>query len=70
MSACGTAASCGWSACFWTTIRIRFVTSGRLNSFAANGPSWTARLDGYDAMCVTSDRQVLTTPGFARHRAA
>jgi FAD:protein FMN transferase len=32
------------------------------------GPAWTATLDGYDAMCITSDRRVLTTPGFARHR--
>jgi FAD:protein FMN transferase len=33
------------------------------------GPAWTATLAGYDAMCITSDRRVLTTPGFARHRA-
>jgi thiamine biosynthesis lipoprotein len=33
-----------------------------------DGPAWTATLDGYDAMCVASDRRVLTTPGFARHR--
>jgi thiamine biosynthesis lipoprotein len=33
------------------------------------GPAWTATLAGYDAMCVTSDHQVLSTPGFARHRA-
>jgi thiamine biosynthesis lipoprotein len=39
-------------------------------AMGADGPPWTARLDGYDAMCITSDRQVLTTPGFARHRAA
>jgi len=36
----------------------------------AGGPEWTATLDGYDAMCITSDRRVLSTPGFARHRAA
>jgi thiamine biosynthesis lipoprotein len=34
-----------------------------------DGPEWTATLAGYDAMCVTSDRRVLSTPGFARHRA-
>jgi thiamine biosynthesis lipoprotein len=39
-------------------------------AMGAEGPAWTATLDGYDAMCITSDRQVLTTPGFARHRAA
>jgi len=33
------------------------------------GPAWTATLDGYDAMCITSDHRVLSTPGFARHRA-
>jgi thiamine biosynthesis lipoprotein len=32
------------------------------------GPAWTATLDGYDAMCITSDRRVLSTPGFARYR--
>jgi hypothetical protein len=36
----------------------------------ADGPEWTATLDGYDALCITSDRRVLSTPGFARHRAA
>jgi thiamine biosynthesis lipoprotein len=35
----------------------------------ADGPAWTATLDGYDAFCITADRRVLTTPGFARHRA-
>ena len=33
------------------------------------GPSWTATLDGYDAMCITAEHRVLSTPGFARHRA-
>jgi thiamine biosynthesis lipoprotein len=33
------------------------------------GPAWTATLDGYDALCITSDHQVLSTPGFAAHRA-
>jgi thiamine biosynthesis lipoprotein len=32
------------------------------------GPEWTATLDGYDALCITSDHRVLETPGFARHR--
>jgi thiamine biosynthesis lipoprotein len=38
-------------------------------AMGADGPAWTATLDGYDAMCVTSDHRVLSTPGFARHRA-
>ena len=38
-------------------------------AMGADGPAWTATLDGYDAMCITSDRRVLSTPGFARHRA-
>jgi FAD:protein FMN transferase len=37
-------------------------------AMGAGGPAWTAALDGYDAMCITSDRRVLLTPGFARHR--
>jgi thiamine biosynthesis lipoprotein len=37
-------------------------------AMGAGGPAWTASLDGYDAMCITSDRRVLSTPGFARHR--
>jgi len=32
------------------------------------GPAWTATLQGYDAMCITSDHRVLETSGFARHR--
>src|SRR4051812_7952949 len=39
-------------------------------AMGADGPAWTATLDGYDAMCITSDHRVLTTPGFARHRAS
>jgi FAD:protein FMN transferase len=35
----------------------------------AEGPPWLAELEGYDAMCITSDHRVLSTPGFARHRA-
>jgi thiamine biosynthesis lipoprotein len=38
-------------------------------AMGAGGPEWAAGLDGYDAMCVTDDRRVLTTPGWARHRA-
>jgi hypothetical protein len=34
----------------------------------ADGPAWTATLTGYDAMCITTERRVLTTPGFDRHR--
>jgi thiamine biosynthesis lipoprotein len=37
-------------------------------AMGADGPAWSAGLDGYDAMCVTSDRRVLSTPGFARLR--
>src|SRR3954467_12440669 len=38
-------------------------------AMGADGPAWTATLAGYDAMCITSDHHVLSTPGFARHRA-
>ena len=38
-------------------------------AMGAEGPAWTATLTGYDAMCITSDHRVLSTPGFARHRA-
>ncbi len=38
-------------------------------AMGAGGPAWTATLTGYDALCITSDRRVLTTPGFSRHRA-
>jgi FAD:protein FMN transferase len=38
-------------------------------AMGADGPAWTATLEGYDAMCITDDHRVLTTPGFARHRA-
>src|SRR4051794_20967976 len=38
-------------------------------AMGADGPAWTASLAGYDAMCITSDHRVLSTPGFARHRA-
>ena len=39
-------------------------------AMGAAGPGWLATLDGYDAMCITTDRRVLSTAGFARHRAA
>jgi thiamine biosynthesis lipoprotein len=32
------------------------------------GPAWTASLTGYDALCITTDHRVLSTPGFAGHR--
>jgi thiamine biosynthesis lipoprotein len=38
-------------------------------AMGAAGPAWTATLDGYDALCITAGRRVLSTPGFARHRA-
>jgi FAD:protein FMN transferase len=37
-------------------------------AMGAHGPAWTATLTGYDAMCITAEHQVLSTPGFARHR--
>jgi thiamine biosynthesis lipoprotein len=37
-------------------------------AMGADGPAWTATLTGYDAMCITTERRVLTTPGFDRHR--
>jgi thiamine biosynthesis lipoprotein len=39
-------------------------------AMGAGGPAWTARLDGYDALCITDDGRVLSTPGFAHHRVA
>jgi thiamine biosynthesis lipoprotein len=38
-------------------------------AMGAGGPPWTATLAGYEAMCITSDRRVLSTPGFERYRA-
>jgi thiamine biosynthesis lipoprotein len=38
-------------------------------AMGAGGPAWTTTLAGYDAMCITSEHRVLSTPGFARHRA-
>jgi hypothetical protein len=30
------------------------------------GPEWTRRLEGYEAMSITADGRVLSTPGFPR----
>jgi thiamine biosynthesis lipoprotein len=38
-------------------------------AMGADGPAWLATVDGYDAMCVTPARTVLSTDGFERHRA-
>jgi len=38
-------------------------------AMGAAGPAWTAALDEYDALCITSDHRVLSTPGMDRHRA-
>ena len=35
-------------------------------AMGANGSAWTATLRGYEAMCITEDRRVVTTPGFGR----
>jgi thiamine biosynthesis lipoprotein len=32
------------------------------------GPAWTATLPGYEALCITADRRVLSTPGLDRYR--
>ena len=37
-------------------------------AMGADGPVWTATLDGFEALCITADERVLTTPGFARYR--
>ena len=37
-------------------------------AMGADGPAWLATVDGYDAMCVTAARTVLSTDGFERHR--
>ena len=33
-------------------------------AMGSRGPAWTARLDGYEALSITDDERVLTTPGF------
>ena len=35
-------------------------------AMGARGPVWTAELDGYEAMSITSDGRVLSTPAFPR----
>ena len=37
-------------------------------AMGADGPRWTARLHGYEAMTILADDTVLTTPGLARFR--
>jgi FAD:protein FMN transferase len=37
-------------------------------AMGAGGPAWAAGLTGYDAMCITSEHRVLSTPGFPRSR--
>ncbi len=32
------------------------------------GPEWTARLDGYEALCITETQALLTTPGMNQFR--
>ena len=31
-----------------------------------DGPAWTARLDGYEALTILADGRVLSTAGFPR----
>jgi thiamine biosynthesis lipoprotein len=37
-------------------------------AMGASGPAWTASLAGYEALCVTADQQMLSTPGMDRYR--
>jgi FAD:protein FMN transferase len=37
-------------------------------AMGADAAAWCATLDGFDAMIVTDDERVLTTPGFAAYR--
>ncbi len=37
-------------------------------AMGADGPSWSATLTGYEAMCITSDQRIVQTPGFACYR--
>ena len=39
-------------------------------AMGADGPAWTAGLDGYEAMTVLADRRVLCTRRFAGRPAA
>jgi FAD:protein FMN transferase len=38
-------------------------------AMGADGPAWTATLAGYEALCITTDHRVLSTPGMDRLRA-
>jgi thiamine biosynthesis lipoprotein len=38
-------------------------------AMGADGPAWTATLAGYEALCITTGHQVLSTPGMDRLRA-
>ena len=37
-------------------------------AMGAAGPEWTTTLAGYEALCITADHRVLSTPGMDRHR--
>lgn len=37
-------------------------------AMGAAGPDWALRLNDYEALCITDDRRVLSTPGMERHR--
>jgi thiamine biosynthesis lipoprotein len=37
-------------------------------AMGAAGPEWALSLPSYDALCITSDHSVLSTPGMGRHR--
>jgi thiamine biosynthesis lipoprotein len=38
-------------------------------AMGADGPAWTASLRGYEALSITTDHTVLSTPGLDRYRA-
>jgi FAD:protein FMN transferase len=37
-------------------------------AMGTNGPAWTARMQGYEAMTILADGRVLSTPGFPAER--
>ena len=37
-------------------------------AMGAAGPAWTTTLAGYEALCITTDHRVLSTPGLDRYR--
>ncbi len=37
-------------------------------AMGAAGPAWAAARDGYETLCITSDREVLSSPGLDRYR--